>query len=203
MARTAREVPQFVQQISVDAAALVARLKRVRYEGTHVTYTDLLVHSIAHAAMEVTEVNASFGNGEIIRYADVNVSVAMATDRGLVVPVVHRATELSLAEVAASTKHLAELARAGRLNLDHLSGGTISLSNLGAFGIDTGFPIVNAPQCALVFVGRLGQEPVVVDGRIEVGTRLQLAVAFDHRVVDGMTAARFTQALRARIENGG
>ncbi|WP_432973796.1 dihydrolipoamide acetyltransferase family protein [Dactylosporangium sp. CA-233914] len=203
MARTAHEVPQFVQQVSVDAAALAARLKRLRYEGVHVTYTDLLVSALAHSAAEVPEVNSSFGDGEIVRYADVNVAVAMATDRGLVVPVVRQVTGMDIAEVARTTKELAEQARAGRIGLDRLSGGTISLSNLGAFGIDTGFPIVNAPQCALVFVGKLAQEPVVVDGRIEIGTRMQLAIAFDHRVVDGMTAARFTQAFRARIEAGG
>ena len=203
MARTWTEVPQFVQQMSVDATALVARLKRVRFEGTPATYTDLLVGAVAAAAAEVSEVNSSLLGEEIVQYADVNVSVAVATDRGLYVPAVRRAQFLSLSEITTATKALAEKARAGNLTRADLSGGTITLSNLGAFGVDTGFPILNAPQCALVFAGTLGDQPVVIDGRVCVQARLNLAIAFDHRVVDGMAAARFSAALRARVEAGG
>jgi pyruvate dehydrogenase E2 component (dihydrolipoamide acetyltransferase) len=148
-------------------------------------------------------VNASFAGEEIVRYADVDVAVAVATDRGLLVPVVRRAQELSIGQVADTTKSLAERARAGKLGADELTGGTITLSNLGAFGIDTGTPIINAPQSALVFVGTMSDQPTVVSGAIVVQPRLNVAVAYDHRVLDGMTAARFSAALRTRLEAGG
>jgi pyruvate dehydrogenase E2 component (dihydrolipoamide acetyltransferase) len=203
MTRSWTEVPQFVQQLSLDATALKARLARLRYEGVPVTYTDLLVSAVALAAVEVPEVNSSFAGDEIVRYADVNVSVAVATDRGLLVPVVRRAQELSIDQVALTTKSLAERAKAGKLGSDDLSGGTITLSNLGAFGIDTGTPIINQPQSALVFVGAMSDQPVVVNGVIVVQPRLNLAIAYDHRVLDGMTAAGYTSALRKRLEAGG
>jgi pyruvate dehydrogenase E2 component (dihydrolipoamide acetyltransferase) len=203
MTRSWTEVPQFVQQLSLDATALKARLARLRYEGVPVTYTDLLVSAVAHAAVEVPEVNSSFAGDEIVQYADVNVSVAVATDRGLLVPVVRRAQELSIEQVSMATKSLAERAKAGKLGSDDLSGGTITLSNLGAFGIDTGTPIINLPQSALVFVGTMGDQPVVVNGAIVVQARLNVAIAYDHRVLDGMTAAGFSSALRKRLEAGG
>jgi pyruvate dehydrogenase E2 component (dihydrolipoamide acetyltransferase) len=203
MARSWPQVPQFVQQISLDATALAARLKRLRYEGLAVTYTDLLVSAVAQTAVEVPQVNASFAGDEIVQYHDVNVSIAVATDRGLLVPVVRQASTLAIAEVAATTRSLAERGREGQLTSDDMSGGTITVSNLGAFGIDTGTPIVNAPQCAIVFVGSLGEQAVVLDGALAVQLRLNVAIAYDHRVVDGMAAAAFTSALKKRLEAGG
>lgn len=203
MIRSWLEIPQFVQQFSLDATALKARLARVRYEGVPATYTDLLVAAVAATCVEVPEVNASYLGDEIVRYAEVNVSVAVATDRGLLVPVVRRAQDLELSEVAATTKALAEQARAGKLGAAELTGGTITVSNLGAFGIDTGTPIINPPQSALVFVGTMTDQPVVYDGQVVIRPRLNVAVAFDHRVLDGMTAARFSSALRTRLEAGG
>ena len=196
-------VPQFTQQISLDATALVARLKRLRYEGVPASYNDLIIAATARAATEVPEVNASFAGSEIVRYAEVNVSIAIATDRGLLVPVVRGVDTLPIADLVAETKDLAERTRLGKLGEADLSGGTITVSNLGAFGVDSGMPLLNEPQCALVFVGSLADRPAAVDGVLAVRKTLNVAIAYDHRVVDGMTAARFTQALRTRLEAGG
>jgi pyruvate dehydrogenase E2 component (dihydrolipoyllysine-residue acetyltransferase) len=203
VSRSWREIPQFVQQVTLDATALAARLKRLRYEGVSVTYTDLLIAAVSWTAVEVAEVNATFTAEEIIRYSDVNVSFAVATDRGLVVPVVRQAHALDVAAIAARTRELAGRAREGRLTAADTTDGTITVSNLGAFGVETGTPIVNAPQSAIVFVGAMGDRAVVVDGQLAVRTMLNIAVAYDHRVVDGMTGARFTSALKARLEAGG
>ncbi|MGQ4618906.1 2-oxo acid dehydrogenase subunit E2 [Nocardia sp. R7R-8] len=201
--RSWREIPQFVQQTNLDATALRARLERLRYEGVQVTITDLVIGAVAHAAADVPEVNATFSDEEIIRYSDVNVSFAVASDRGLVVPVVRQANTLPIAEVSRRTKELAGKAKAGKLTTEDAGDGTITVSNLGVFGIDTGTPLVNAPQSAIVFVGSLRDEAVVVDGRIVVQPRMNIAVAFDHRVVDGMTGAQFTSTLKGRLEAGG
>ncbi|MGZ4538551.1 MAG: dihydrolipoamide acetyltransferase family protein [Blastococcus sp.] len=203
MNRSWSEVPQFVQQVGLDATALVARLKRLRHEGVAVTYTDLLVAAVAQTATAVPAVNATFTGEEILRYADVNVAIAVATDRGLLVPVVHRANAMDIAAIASRTKALAERARSGALTGDDMSNGTITVSNLGAFGIDTGVPIVNAPQSAIVFVGSLSDQVVVSNRQMVIQPRLNIAVAFDHRVVDGMTAAGFTSSLKACLEAGG
>ncbi|NEK85224.1 2-oxo acid dehydrogenase subunit E2 [Blastococcus saxobsidens] len=203
MTRSWQEIPQFVQQVSLDAGALVARYKRLKYEGAGVTYTDLLVSATALTAREVPEVNASFTGEEILRYGDVNVSIAVATDRGLLVPVLRNAQDLRIEEVAAGVKALAARAREGRLTAEDTKDGTITVSNLGAFGIDTGTPIINAPQSAIVFVGSLSDQAVVREGQIVIRPILNVSVAYDHRVVDGMTGARFTSALKARLEAGG
>jgi pyruvate dehydrogenase E2 component (dihydrolipoamide acetyltransferase) len=201
--RSWNEIPQFVQHVSADATALRARLQRLRYEGVQVSYTDLLVSAAALTAAEVPEANASYDDGAVVRFAEVNVSVAMASDRGLLVPVVHDAAALSVAEVAQRRAELTSRAREGRLTAEDASHGTLTVSNLGAYGVDSGTPLVNAPQAVIVFAGALRDEVVAVDGRPQVQPRLSLSLAFDHRVLDGMTAARFTSALRDRIEAGG
>lgn len=201
--RSWTEVPQFVQQVLADGSALKARMKRLRFEGYEVTYTDLLISAVAITAAEVSEVNASFLGDEIVRYGDVNVSFAVATERGLVVPVLRAADQRSLEDIAAETRSLADRAREGRLTQHDVSDGTITISNLGAFGVDTGTPLVNAPQSAIVFIGSLKDQPVAEDGRLVIRPMLNLSCAFDHRVIDGMTGARFTSALKNRIEAGG
>jgi len=201
--RSWKEIPQFVQQVSLDAMALQARLNRLRYEGLAVTYTDLLISAVAKTAADCPDVNARYTADGIIRFADVNVSFAVASDRGLLVPTIQRADHLSIHDLAEHTKSLAAKAKDRKLSADDVRGGTITVSNLGAFGIDTGTPLVNAPHCATVFVGSLRDEAVVLNGQIVIQPRLHIAIAYDHRVVDGMTAAGFTTGLKERLEAGG
>lgn len=203
VSRSWHTIPQFVQQVSIDATALQARLKRLRYEGMRVTYTDLLIAAVASSAKEVPAVNATFAGDEIVRYADVNVSFAVASDRGLLVPVVRQAHELPIEEIGASTTELAGRAREGSLTAADASDGTITLSNLGAFGVETGTPLVNEPQAAIVFAGTLEDRAVAENGGVVVRPILNIATAYDHRVADGMVGAQFTSALKNRLEAGG
>jgi pyruvate dehydrogenase E2 component (dihydrolipoamide acetyltransferase) len=202
MMRSWQEVPQFVQQVTVDATALVQRQKRLKNEGAEVTYTDILVSATASTARALPEVNAAFKGDEIVRYGDVNVSIAVATDRGMMMPVVRNADQLPIEQIAIATKALAARARDGRLGPADTRYGTITVSNLGTLGIDTGTPIINPEQSAIVFMGSLSEQPAVRDGQIVVRPVLNIAIAYDHRVVDGMTGARFTAALKARLEAG-
>jgi pyruvate dehydrogenase E2 component (dihydrolipoamide acetyltransferase) len=197
VARSWSEVPQFVQQIWVDATGLVARRKR---DG--VSYTDLIIDAIVDAVAEVPDVNASYRDGEIVVYEDVNLSVAVATDGGLVVPVVHRAQALDSAERGHRLRELVERAQAGRLAPEDVASGTITLSNLGMYGVETGTPLVTHPQAAIVFAGAMKDRVVAVDGRVEVRPTIGFAVGFDHRVVDGARAATFVAALRRGLEAG-
>lgn len=201
--RSWQQVPQFIQEVTADATALVARHQRLRYEGTHVTYTDLLVGAVAATAAEVPEVNAQFGGSEVLRLAAINVSVATATDRGLIVPVVHGADQLGPAEISARTRDLSERAQHGALGATDLQQGTITLSNLGAYGVESGTPLINAPQAVIVFAGSITEQPVARNGQLLVRQTVQLCIAYDHRVADGATAARFTTALQRRVHAGG
>ena len=197
-----REVPQFVQQIRVDAT----RMKQTRSElaglGVRVSFTDILITAVAGAAREVPEANAQFTPDAIRVMADVNVTVAVDTDAGLLVPVIAHADELDVAGVGERLRELTERARSRRLTSSDTAGGTITVSNLGAAGIETGIPLVAAPQATIVFAGAIIDSAVVVDGNVVVRPLMGLAIGYDHRVLDGSTAARFTSALRRRLENG-
>ncbi|HXH97584.1 MAG TPA: 2-oxo acid dehydrogenase subunit E2, partial [Gaiellaceae bacterium] len=124
----------------------------------------------------------------------------VATDDGLVVPVVHGADTLSLAGISARRREVAEAAREGRLRLADVEGGTFTISNLGMYGVDAFQAIVNAPQAAILSVGRIAERPVARDGEVVVRPVLTLTVSFDHRVVDGARGAEFLDTLASLAE---
>ena len=199
------QVPQFVQVMLIDATGLVARREaeaaefRQRY-GVALSYTDLILPAVVRAAQEVPEVNASYEGDAIILYEDVNLSVAMDAGGGLVVLVLRRAQSLEPGELAQRLRELAGRARAGALTRDDLEGGTLTVSNLGMFGVESGTPVVTAPQAAIVFVGAIAPRPLVIDGAIVPRPSFYMSTAFDHRVLDGATAARFSVALKRNLE---
>ena len=200
------QIPQFVQITLIDASGLAARRKRLGPEiknqyGIDLSYTDLILEAMVQAATEVPEANATFQENAIILYEDVNVSLAVANEEGLVVvPVIHGAQQKSLGELAVNLRDIAKRARAGMLTLDDIEGGTISLSNLGMYGVETGTPILTPPQSSLVFLGAMKDRPVVVDGAVVVRPTFYMSIAFDHRVLAGAIAAGFTGAVKKRLE---
>ena len=194
--------PHFYLTREVDAGRLEAwhesTRRRPGYE--HVTHTDLLVKLVAAALREHPRVNASWRDGGIAENADVNVGIAVAVDDGLVVPVVHGADSLELRDVSARRAELVEKARAGRLRPDDVGGGTFTISNLGMFGVDAFSAIINAPQAAILAVGRIADRVVAVAGRPDVRPMCVLTISFDHRVVDGARGARFLDTLAELVE---
>ncbi len=165
-----------------------------------VSVTDLLVKLCAEALRRHPRVNASWREGKILPGAGVNVGVAVATDDGLVVPVVHEADTLPLAAISARVREAAEAARAGRLRLADVEGGTFTVSNLGMYGVDAFQAIVNAPQAAILAVGRIAERPVALAGEVVARPVLTLTVSFDHRVVDGARGAEFLDTLASLAE---
>ena len=205
MTRSWREAPQFVQIVLVDATALVARRQAMAAEfkrlyGLDLSNTDLILEAVVKTVQEVPEVNASYSEEAVVLYEDVNLGVAVATDAGLVVPVIKRTQTLALPDLARRLRELAAQARAGSLGPDAVSDGTITVSNLGREGPDTGTPLLMPPQAAIVFVGAMVERPLVVDGAVVARPTFYISNAFDHRVLDGATAARFTNALKRRLE---
>ncbi|HET8616353.1 MAG TPA: dihydrolipoamide acetyltransferase family protein [Actinomycetales bacterium] len=202
--------PQFYLTAVVEADRLLALRKDVNAglasrstdgAAVKVSVTDLLVRVCALVLRQHPEVNASWGGDAILRHRRVNVGVAVAMDDGLIVPVVHDADTLPLADIAARTRDLAERARAGRLKPDEFSGGTFTISNLGMYGIDHFTAVVNPPEAAILAVGAGTQEPVVRDGEVVVRTIIKLTLTSDHRVLDGATSAAFLRDLKAALEN--
>jgi pyruvate dehydrogenase E2 component (dihydrolipoamide acetyltransferase) len=194
MGRAWQEVPQFVLTRDVDASAL----RSGRHEG--VTVTDLLVKCCAEALVRHPRLTMSWNNGELVPGPGFNVGIAVATDAALVVPVVHGADRLSLAEISARRQGIVEAARAGTLRPEDVQGGTFTISNLGMYGVDAFQAIVNAPQAAILAVGRIIERPIAVHGALAVRPVMTLTMTFDHRVVDGARGAEFLDTLAALVE---
>jgi pyruvate dehydrogenase E2 component (dihydrolipoamide acetyltransferase) len=194
-------VPHFFLQRDVRADRLVAwREALARRTQGELTYTDLLVKLVASALRAHPEVNARWEDGRIRRLPEVNVGVAVATEEGLVVPVIHGAESLSVEQIARRRAEVVERARAGRLRPQDVEGGTFTLSNLGMYGVDRFLAVVNAPQAAILSVGRVSERVVAEDGFPVVRACLTLGLSCDHRVLDGARAARFLDTLAGFVE---
>lgn len=165
-----------------------------------ITYTDLLVKVIAAVLKEHPTLNATWQEGKLQRNASVNMGLAVAVEEGLVVPVIHRANELSLAEIAQRRQELIERAQSRRLRPEDLQGGTFTLSNLGMYGVDAFNAIINPPQVAILAVGRIAQRVVPVEERPQVMPTMVLSLSCDHRAVDGARGAQFLSTLADMLE---
>ncbi len=202
--RTARAwstVPHFFLQRDVRADRLLAWREALRTQVPgELTYTDLLVKLAAAALRRHPEVNARWEEGRIRRLGEVNIGLAVATEEGLVVPVIRRADELPVEEIARRRAELVERARAGKLRPEDVEGGTFTLTNLGMYRVDRFFAILNAPQAAILSVGRITERVVAEAGEAVVRAGLTLGLSCDHRVVDGARAARFLETLAGFIE---
>jgi pyruvate dehydrogenase E2 component (dihydrolipoamide acetyltransferase) len=189
----------------VRGVARVDELLRLRTElndgaEVKVSVNDLLVKAVARAHLLVPEMNVVW-TGEAIRsFAGVDVAVAVATESGLVTPVLRGVEGLPIGAVARSTQDFVSRARAGRLQQAELEGGSITVTNLGMYGVEEFAAIINPPQAAILAVGAARQEAVVTDGRVEPATVLRVTLSVDHRPVDGATAARWMTALVSLLE---
>jgi len=187
------EAARFRQQLAPEFARL----------GTAKLPWDALIAKAAALALtEQPALNAQWVEGAgIRRNTGVSVGVAVALEpEGLVVPVLRGADTRSLRDLASDLLGLADKARASRLSLDEMQGGSFTITNLGAYGVDGFTPIVNPPEAAILGVGRIGEKPAVVDGRVEVRTICTLSLTFDHRIVDGAPAAAFLARLGELLE---
>ncbi len=199
--------PHFYLSVEVDAGSLVRLRKELNASNEaaglpKLTVNDFILLAVAHAAAQHPYINASWGGDSIIQYAGVNISVAVAVDDGLITPVIRNADKLSLKEISAAVKDLAKRAREKKLKPEEYSGGTITVSNLGSYGIEQFFAIVNPPQAAILAIGAIVKKPVVnAKNEIVVGERMIISLSGDHRVVDGAVGAEFLSTLRKLIEN--
>jgi pyruvate dehydrogenase E2 component (dihydrolipoamide acetyltransferase) len=165
------------------------------------SYNILIAALTSRALVEHPFLNATLDGEEVIIWEIVNMGLAVDTPRGLVVPVLRDVAAKALAELAAEAEELLPRAAAGKARPDELSGGTFTITNLGAQDIDFFTPIINPPQCAVLGVGRLNKEWVVLDDdQPAARTMLPLSLTFDHRLVDGAPAARFLQRVKQFVE---
>ena len=193
--------PHFYLVREVNVSRLASWLQQARKQtGAHVTYTDLLVRLVAAAIARNPAVNGSWKDGTIVRNADINIGLAVAIDDGLVVPVIHRADTLSLADLATRREDLVSRAQAGKLRPADIQGGGFTISNLGMFGVDAFNAIVNPPQAAILAVGRIADRVVALNGQPAVQPTMVLTLSCDHRALDGARGAQFLGGLADLIE---
>ena len=193
--------PHFYLVREVNVSRLASWLQQARKQtGAHVTYTDLLVRLVAAAIARNPAVNGSWRDGTVVRNADINIGLAVALDDGLVVPVIHRADTLSLADLATRREDLVSRAQAGKLRPADIQGGGFTISNLGMFGVDAFNAIVNRPQAAILAVGRIADRVVALNGQPAVQPTMVLTLSCDHRALDGARGAQFLGALADLIE---
>ncbi|MGD7653172.1 MAG: pyruvate dehydrogenase complex dihydrolipoamide acetyltransferase [Verrucomicrobiales bacterium] len=198
-------IPHFYLHLEVDAAPLMALRKQIntQTEATHgnkYSLNDFVLKAVINAAMAVPAVNASFAGDHIVNYKSVGLSVAIAVDDGLVTPVIKQAESKSLLAISREVKDFAVRARDKKLKPNEFDGGTVTVSNLGAWGIESFDAIVNPPQATILSVGAIIEKPVVKDGQVVPGMRMNLGLSCDHRVVDGAIGAQYLAEIKKLLE---
>jgi pyruvate dehydrogenase E2 component (dihydrolipoamide acetyltransferase) len=206
MVESVTTTPHFYLTTTVDATDLVAfRAQLIAQaeaagEPFKVSLNDLILRAVAVALRRMPEVNVSYAEQELIRHAHVNLGIAVATDRGLIVPVIRDADQKSISQIGREARDLAERARDGKLQPADYRGGTFSVSNLGMFGIDFFTAVINPPEAGILAVGAVVREPAEYQGQIALRERMHLTLSVDHRALDGAVGARFLQLLKKLLE---
>ena len=204
MAESKATAPDFALEVEVDMTLCIElreRLKEAVVDGPPPSYNDMIVKAVGLAARQHPKVNGAYRDGRFELYPEVNVGVAVAAQDALVVPVVRGAHEKSLGEIARRARRLIEKVRDASITPPELSGGTITVSNLGMYGIDRFTAIINPPQAAILSIGALKKKPAVDDrGRVVAHDLMTITMACDHRILYGADGAEFLGRVRELLE---
>ena len=198
-------IPHFYLHVEADAAPLMTLRKQINAQaeqthGNKYSVNDFVLKAVINATVAVPAVNASFAGDHIVSFKHVGLAVAIAVEDGLVTPVIQQAETKSVLQISKEVKDMAARAKEKKLKPSEFDGGTITVSNLGAWGIESFDAIVNPPQALILSVGAAIEKPVVKNGQIVPGLRMNLGVSCDHRVVDGAIAASFLAEVKKLIE---
>jgi pyruvate dehydrogenase E2 component (dihydrolipoamide acetyltransferase) len=200
------QAPAFQLSVTADmgrALELRERLVELHGDGPKPTISDLLTKVCGAALMRHRAVNALYTDAGIELHPTANVGIAVAIPKGLVVPVIRSAERKSIPELAAERADLVTRAREGKLRQEDLDGGTFTISNLGMYGIEQFTAVLNPPQAAILAVGAIVEQPVAVDGELDIRPRMHLTLTCDHRSLDGATGAEFLATVKAFLEEPG
>ncbi|NLV84248.1 MAG: 2-oxo acid dehydrogenase subunit E2 [Spirochaetales bacterium] len=202
MVESVSTVPTFQVTVSVDMLQAINLKKQMEeLKNVKISYNDIIIKALSVVAKEYSLINARYEQEELRMYSHTNIGLAVAIDEGLVVPVIEHADMLSLFEIAKASRALIEKARKGTLTTDEMGCGSISISNLGMFGVDHFTAIVNPPESAILAVGGIVTKPVWEGDGWKPVEMMKITGSFDHRIIDGAYAARLLDALRTLIEH--
>ncbi len=201
-----QQVPTFFVSMDIELDALLKlradlNARAPKENGFKLSVNDLVIKACAVALRRVPALNASFTEEAIAQYTDVDISVAVSIEAGLITPIIRHADQKGLATISAEMKDLAARAKSGKLKPEEFQGGGFSISNLGMFGVKEFTAIINPPQAAILAVGAGEKRPVVKDGALAVATVMTCTLSVDHRVADGASGSQWMQAFKAIVED--
>ncbi|REJ35557.1 MAG: hypothetical protein DIU83_00885 [Bacillota bacterium] len=208
MVASKQTAPHAWMMMEADVSGLVAlreahKAAFAAQEGVPLTFVPFFVKAVVDSLKQFPHLNAAWQDERIVVKKRINVGIAVGLEEGLVVPVIHDADRLSIAGLAHAVADLAERARAGKLRLEDVQGGTITVNNTGAFGSVASYPIINQPQAAIITMEAVRRTPVAVGDAIAIRSVMNMCISFDHRVTDGLYAGRFLQSVKQRLESYG
>lgn len=201
MMRSLTTMAQANHRMKVDMTESVRFRNKLKEEGIKVSYTDILIKAVTQALLQFPMMNANADAEKIVCKHFVNMGVAVAVEKGLLVPNIKNAEKLSVAQLHDQVATLAQKAREGKLTPAEYSGGTFTITNLGMYEIDEFTPIINPPEVGILGVGAITDTPWAVDGKLEIRPIMTLSLTYDHRVVDGAPAAQFLQYIKKLLQN--
>ncbi|WP_336516681.1 dihydrolipoamide acetyltransferase family protein [Pollutibacter soli] len=206
MRESLNTAPHYVISVDVDMTAAIALRNKLNKnglskQGLKVSFNDLLMKVVAKAVESAPLVNASFSENKLKVFRNVNIGLAVATETGIIVPVVHNVNKKSIAEITADSSRSIARVKNNQLTESELQGGTITISNLGMFGIDRFTAIINQPESCILAVGGISKKPVVVNDAVVIRDIMNITASFDHRIIDGAVGAPFLQKVRELLED--
>ena len=196
-------IPHFYVQQDIDVEPMITSREQLKANGVKVTFNDFVMRAAALALKQHPVVNSGFDTvkNAIVRFKTIDISVAVSIDDGLITPIVRHVDYKNLGQISAEVKHLATLAKKGKLQPHEYRGGSFTVSNLGMFGIHDFQAVINPPQVSILAVGGMRECAVVKDGQVVPGKRMMVSLSSDHRVVDGADAAKFLKTFQELLEN--
>jgi pyruvate dehydrogenase E2 component (dihydrolipoamide acetyltransferase) len=204
--RSKAEAPHFYVSVVIDMTEVQAFRKQIaalaeKNGWISPSLTDVVIRAAALALKQTPQLNASFQGGEILYFEDIHIGLVVGLSEGMIVPVIRRADQKNLYTLAAITRRLKDKAVAGKLSESELTGSTFTISNLGMFGVDSFFAVINPPEAAILALGAVRLQPAVWEGKIVPRELMTATLSADHRLVDGITAARFLGEFKEILEN--
>jgi len=204
LTESARDIPHFNISVDVEVDELLSVRDQINCSAgleQKITINDLIIKSVALALILQPDCNVTFTDESILRFKSADIAIAVAIDGGLITPIIHNAGEKGLRAISHQAKNLARKAQEGKLAPEEYQGGTFTISNLGMYKVKSFNSIINPPQSGILSVGAAEQRAIVKDGSLGIATVMSLTLAFDHRCIDGVTAAAFSSELKAILEN--
>jgi pyruvate dehydrogenase E2 component (dihydrolipoamide acetyltransferase) len=205
MAESKAAAPHFYVTSEVDMAPAAALREQINAQApddaAKISFNDLIIKAAALALRDFPNLNASLENDQLVEHPNIDINVAVAIEGGLIAPFVPDADQKGLIAIARMTKDVVGRARNGGLTPDEYQGGTFTVSNLGMFDVGEFIAIINPPQAAILAIGSIKDVPVVEDGEIVAGKRMNITLSADHRVTDGAEVARYLQTVKRYLEN--